>query len=233
MKAILLAADPSTILTYVLGIIIIIAGIIMVARYLKTKKGQEELKRFLDQLESVVRTEILEFLTKLDFSAILKDASTLAAAEAELLHELYKEIWKVVQTHLDEIYGNNSLYLIMKANLTEEFIQDFANMIIQSELVQNIISGKIAKACDTESADALEAEYEEMNKKIEDDTLAEEGEEVPEVNLQEAMPDLEPLIPATENGGDIDEDIDEVVGEKEEEVSLDQVSAAITDDEDD
>ena len=159
MKAILLAADPSTILTYILGIIIIIAGGVMIARYLKTKKGQEELKKFIDQLEDVVRTEILEFLAKLDFSKILEDASTLAAAEAELIHELYQEIWKVVQSHLDEIYGDNSLYLIMKANLTEDFIRDFADMIVQSKPVQDIIYGKIEKACDTESADALEAEY--------------------------------------------------------------------------
>lgn len=230
MKAILLTADFSTIVTYVIWVVIIIAGIIMVARYLKTKKGQEELKKFLDQLETVVRTEILEFLTKLDFSKILKDSSTLASAEAELLHELYEEIWKVVQTHLDEIYGDNSLYIIMKANLTEEFIRDFANMIVQSKPVQNLISGKIAKACDTSSADALEAEYEDMNKKIEDDTLA-EGEEVPEIDLQKVMPDLEPLIPPT-NGEDIDEGIDEVIEEKEEEVSMEQVSAAISDDED-
>lgn len=230
MKAILLTADFSTIVTYVIWAVIIIAGIIMVARYLKTKKGQEELKKFLDQLESVVRTEILEFLTKLDFSKILKDSSTLASAEAELLHELYEEIWKVVQTHLDEIYGDNSLYIIMKANLTEEFIRDFANMIVQSKPVQNLISGKIAKACDTSSADALEAEYEDMNKKIEDDTLA-EGEEVPEIDLQKVMPDLEPLIPPTD-GEDIDEGIDEVIEEKEEEVSMEQVSAAIADDED-
>lgn len=230
MKAILLTADFSTIVTYVIWVVIIIAGIIMVARYLKTKKGQEELKKFLDQLETVVRTEILEFLTKLDFSKILKDSSTLASAEAELLHELYEEIWKVVQTHLDEIYGGNSLYIIMKANLTEEFIRDFANMIVQSKPVQNLISGKIAKACDTSSADALEAEYEDMNKKIEDDTLA-EGEEVPEIDLQKVMPDLEPLIPPTD-GEDIDDGIDEVIEEKEEEVSLEQVSAVIADDED-
>lgn len=230
MKAILLTADFSTIVTYVIWAVIIIAGIIMVARYLKTKKGQEELKKFLDQLESVVRTEILEFLTKLDFSEILKDSSTLASAEAELLHELYEEIWKVVQAHLDEIYGGNSLYIIMKANLTEEFIRDFANMIVQSKPVQNLISGKIAKACDTSSADALEAEYEDMNKKIENDTLA-EGEEVPEIDFQKVMPDLEPLIPPTDEE-DIDEGIDEVIEEKEEEVSLEQVSAAIADDED-
>lgn len=232
MKAILLTADPNTIFTYVLGIIIIIAGIIMVARYLKTKKGQEELKKFLGQLETVARVEILEFLTKLDFGEILKDSSTLADAEAELIHELYQEVWKVVQTHLDEIYGDNSLYLIMKANLTEEFIRDFAKAIIQSKPIQDLISGKIEKSCDTESADALETEYEEMNKKIEDDTLA-EGEKVPEINLQEAMPDLEPLIPPTENGTDIDNNIDEVVGEKEEEVTLEQISAAMVDGEDD
>lgn len=230
MKAILLAADPSTILTYILGIIIIIAGGVMVARYLKTKKGQEELKKFIDQLEGVVRTEILEFLAKLDFSKILEDASTLAAAEAELIHELYQEIWKVVQTHLDEIYGDNSLYLIMKANLTEDFIRDFADMIVQSKPVQDIIYGKIEKACDTESADALEAEYEEINRKIEDDTLADK--EVPEINLQEAMPDLEPIIPPTEDGGEIDYNIDEVVGEKKDEVSLEEISATMVDGDD-
>lgn len=230
MKAILLAADPSTILTYILGIIIIIAGGVMVARYLKTKKGQEELKKFIDQLEDVVRTEILEFLAKLDFSKILEDASTLAAAEAELIHELYQEIWKVVQTHLDEIYGDNSLYLIMKANLTEDFIRDFADMIVQSKPVQDIIYGKIEKACDTESADALEAEYEEINRKIEDDTLADK--EVPEINLQEAMPDLEPIIPPTEDGEEIDYNIDEVVGEKKDEVSLEEISATMVDGDD-
>lgn len=228
MKGILLTVDPNQIISYILGIIIIIAGTIMVVRYLKTKKGKEEVDAFLNEIETAVREEILQALTKIDLKQIMQKTGTLMDAEAELISNLYDKVWDLVQKHLDEIYAGNSLYIIMKANLTKDFIMDFAKIIVQSKPVQNMISNKLEAACNSEDGDELEKEYEELNKKVEDDTLA-EGEEIPEINLEEAMPDLEPIIPPSDESPDIDEDVDEVVGEKQEEVSLDQLSRAMVD----
>lgn len=232
MKNLLLTtASNQQIAPYIIGAAIIIIGVALVINHLRTKKGKAEIESFISEISDAVLTEIVNFLNGLDLKKVIGDADSLAAVEATLIAEIYEKVWELVQKHLDEAYADNPLYNIMKANLTKENVKTLSEWLVNSKPVQAILSDNIAAAYNSDSADKLEEEYEEINKQIEDDTYA-EGEEVPEINLQEAMPDLEPIIPPSEDGNSIDEDVDEIVGEKTETVGLGQLSEAISNDDD-
>lgn len=224
---ILATIEPSTIVSYNIGLLILALGIVLVVKHMKENKASGELDRFIKEITEILRQEITSFILKIDFHAIVTEQASIADAEIELVNQLYDKFWELVVRHLDEVYADEPIYIMMKKNLTPEFVRSVADVIINSEAVQNLISDKISEEAAEDDADELEAEYEKLNEEIENDTLA-GGETVPEIDLEKEFPDKEPLIPPS----DTMEDDVEVVGEETEEVPLAELTEEIASDDD-
>lgn len=203
-----------TIMDYAIGLVILAIAAILVVRHMKSKEGKEKLKQFLKEVEDIVRAEIVGAIMKIDFKDMINNAGSIQDAEINLINSLYEKIWGLLIKHLDEMYGEDPLYIIMKQNLTPEFITDFCEMIIQSKSVQQLINKDVEEAAmlSLSESDDLEEEYTKINEAIENGTY-EEGYRINDpVDEERPFPNPVEIKPPSEDG-DNDWSDGEVVGE--------------------
>lgn len=212
----------STVTIITILILIVFGGVAVISlvNKIKSTKGPNEVKAFLQTIQNKIATHVITWITTTDFTELLKDSKTFAETEFVLTKSIYDEIHQTCLKEFESVYGKDSSYAALYSILNSQMIESFIKQIIESDRVQSMIKSVVESRADNISALELEKQYDDMNKAIENDTYAGKDEVVPEIDPDKSSDNPWPIVPPTEDGDNSDEGT-EVIGEtKEEQVNL-------------
>lgn len=193
MSNILLTAttvEPTTIVSYIVGIIIIgLMGYFIYTRYKKDPNGEAKLKEFLDNIQDIVKEHIVDAINTFDFQNA-KDS--FAQVQAEFIEDVYDDIWDLCSDEVEKLADTDTvLYALLKKTITKSKIEEYVMTIFSEESIQD----KLAEVYNIALKDKM-TEAAEEDKKLEEEAEAYENGDVE----AEPVPELDPTkIPEREN----------------------------------
>lgn len=152
--------------------IFVIAAIVIRIRKSKDIGGKEEAKKFMEELEDLIYTMIVNIVNSFDITKY----ETIEDMESAILNEIYLEIWNFVEAKLEKAAQEDLLSAIALKFLNKEFVYDFIQKILdQYKIMENLDEQYKANAIMESEAEILE----------EDAKLAEQFSDTKEYNVDE------------------------------------------------
>lgn len=158
------ATQPSTIASYVIGVIIIALAFYFIYKKTKTTKdGQVELNSFLNKIQDTIKAAIADFIGQVDFTNLQN--TDFVTIESVLFVKLYNELYDVCMEELQKVYKDDPIEMaLLQKLLTKEKIKSYMETIWSSddikkkfeELYNTAIAAKLQEA--KKADEALEKE---------------------------------------------------------------------------
>lgn len=148
------------------GVIVVLVGILAFLYFRKRsdEKGKEEIKAFIDALQSEFEDIVIDYIDKFD----INNLDNLAIAEQEILTALVDILWDKAVTELDSMVTDKMTKVMIKKFLTKEYIAEVTERIFREIKVQKVYTSKYNEAIVEANREAilLEARATEFNNEI-------------------------------------------------------------------
>lgn len=132
---------------------IVIAAIVIRIRKSKDIDGKEEAKKFLEELEDLIYTMVINIVNSFDITKY----ETIEDMESAILNEIYTEIWNFVEAKLEKAAQEDLLSAIALKFLNKEFVYEFIQKILdQYKIMENLDEQYKANAIMESEAEILE-----------------------------------------------------------------------------
>lgn len=119
---------------------IVIAIFVAVAIYVRIRKskdidGKEEAKKFLEEIEDLIYTMIINIVNNFDIT----EYKTIEDMESAILNEIYSEIWEFIEAKLEKSAQEDLLSAVALKFLNKEFVYKFIEKILdQYKIMENL-----------------------------------------------------------------------------------------------
>ena len=148
------------------GVIVVLVGILAYLYFKKRsdEKGQEEIKQFIDSLQTEFEDIVIDYIDKLDISNL----DNLAIAEQEIITALVNILWEKALAALEQEVTDRMTKTMIRKLLTKEYITEVTERIFKEFKVQKVYTSKYNDAILAANKEAilLEARATEFNKEI-------------------------------------------------------------------
>lgn len=150
-----------------IGVIVVLVGILAFLYFRKRsdEKGKQEIKEFLEALQSEFEDIIIDYIDKFD----INNLDNLALAEEEIINELVGILWDKAIEELEYMVEDRATKVMIKKFLTREYVREFTEKIFKEVKVQKVYTSKYNDAIVAANKEAilLEAGVTDFNKEIE------------------------------------------------------------------
>ena len=118
----------------IIAICVIIAIVVRI-RKSKDIDGKEEAKKFLEELENLIYTQIINIINTFDITKY----QTIEDMESDILNTIFSEVWNFIEAKLEQASKEDLLSAVALKFLNKEFVYEFIQKILdQYKIMENL-----------------------------------------------------------------------------------------------
>ena len=195
---ILLTAEASThtasdIISSIFGLLILGLCIYFVVKHHKTNGGEEELEKFLNSIEDVIKHNICKAIDRFDFVSFR--TQSFEEAQADLFEAIFDDIYDVCMEEIRKIDDSVTTKLLLKV-IEKDKIERYVMTVIDNSSINDKLS-ELYNIAIKDTVEKAEEDEKQLEEEYKDSIYEELPEQSPEDTFvdTENVPDGETVIP--------------------------------------